>query len=107
MIAHYLALNLLFTVDASLSQFWKRSELHGQEIASFFHGTTETLYDGKTYVLPEKPPRRLLWNVDHNEVTIRATTNVTFSAARGGLKTDGECSVMFMDGREGLKNFNQ
>ena len=107
MIAHYLALNLLFTVDASLSHFWKRSELNSLNIDSFFYGTTDTLYDGETYVLPEKPPRRLLWNVDHNEVTIRATTNVTFSAARGGLKTDGECSVMFMDGREGLKNFNQ
>jgi hypothetical protein len=59
------------------------------------------------YALPEKPPRRLLWNGDHNAVTIRATTNVTFSAAREGLKTDGECSVMFMDGREGLKNFTQ
>ena len=107
MIAHYLALNLLFTVDANLSQLWKRSELYSQNKSSFFYGTSDTLNDGKMYTLPEKPPRRLLWNVDHNAVTIRATTNVIFSAARGGLKTDGECSVMFKDGREGLKDFTQ
>ena len=93
-------LTFLFSVDPKLSNFWKRSEAFSNKEKSFFYGTTNELDDGS---------RCLTFNEDHTEATIRTITNVTSDVYAqchlGLMRTNVECSTMFMDGRSALGEY--
>ena len=93
-------LTFLFSVNPKLSNFWKRSEAFSNKEKSFFYGTTNELEDGS---------RCLTFNEAHTEATIRTITNVTSDVYAqchlGLMRTNVECSTMFMDGRSALGEY--